>query len=55
VKPRSSRRARASSNGSPGSEEVARRAYEIYLSRNGAPGDPVSDWLTAEAELRQAK
>ena len=35
--------------------EIERRAYEIYLSRNGAPGDPVADWVQAERELRGAK
>ena len=35
----------------PTHEEIAFRAYEIYLERNGAPGDPRSDWLRAEAEL----
>lgn len=35
--------------------EIERRAYEIYLSRNRAPGDPVADWLQAERELRDAK
>jgi hypothetical protein len=35
--------------------EIERRAYEIYLSRNGTPGDPVADWLQAERELRDAK
>jgi hypothetical protein len=35
--------------------EIERRAYEIYLSRNGVPGDPVADWLQAEGELRAAK
>lgn len=28
------------------------RAYEIYLGRNGGPGDHVSDWNQAEQELR---
>ena len=28
--------------------EIAKIAYELYLMRNGAPGDPVSDWVTAE-------
>jgi hypothetical protein len=32
--------------------EIRQRAYEIYLSRNGAPGDAVADWLEAESELR---
>ena len=35
----------------PTQEEIALRAYHIYLERNGAPGDPHSDWLRAEAEL----
>jgi len=35
----------------PSSEEIALRAYHIYLERNGAPGDPHADWLRAEAEL----
>jgi len=33
---------------------VAQRAYEIFLARNGAPGDPVADWLQAEYELKSA-
>ena len=33
-------------------EEIRRRAYEIYLQRNGAPGDPHMDWLVAEREVR---
>lgn len=35
----------------PSSDDIALRAYEIYLSRNGAPGDPLADWLQAEQEL----
>jgi hypothetical protein len=27
---------------------IQMKAYEIYLQRNGAPGDPTEDWLTAE-------
>jgi hypothetical protein len=36
-------------------EEIARRAYEVYLERcqRGLPGTPDSDWTRAEAELRQ--
>ena len=33
---------------------IATRAYEIFKSRNGEPGDPISDWLQAEHELRTA-
>ena len=35
----------------PSQEDIALRAYQIYLERNGAPGDSRSDWLRAEAEL----
>ena len=38
----------------PTYEQIALRAYQIYLERNGAPGDPHSDWLRAEAELAAA-
>ncbi|MGA2511096.1 MAG: DUF2934 domain-containing protein [Candidatus Acidiferrales bacterium] len=30
---------------------MRQRAYEIYVSRNGAPGDEVQDWFQAEREL----
>jgi len=33
-------------------EEIRRRAYEIYLERRGAAGDPNQDWLRAEREIR---
>jgi hypothetical protein len=36
---------------SPAREEVALRAYEIYLERGGAPGNPLDDWTRAEREL----
>jgi hypothetical protein len=35
----------------PTPEQIRRRAYEIYVSRKGAPGDEVQDWLQAEREL----
>ena len=35
-----------------GEDRVRVRAYELYQKRNGAPGDPESDWYRAEAELR---
>lgn len=35
----------------PMPEQIRQRAYEIYVSRNGAPGDEVQDWLQAEREL----
>jgi hypothetical protein len=35
-------------------EAIAVRAYEIFLARHDADGDPVSDWLQAERELRES-
>jgi hypothetical protein len=35
----------------PTPEEIRQRAYEIYDSRHGAPGDELEDWLQAEREL----
>lgn len=40
---------------SPSDEEVRRRAHEVYLARNGGQGDAMSDWLTAERELRRQR
>src|SRR2546421_59650 len=34
----------------PTREEIARRAYEIAVSRGGAPGHEMEDWLRAEHE-----
>ena len=34
-------------------EEIALRAYHIYLERKGAPGNPFEDWKRAERELMQ--
>ncbi len=35
----------------PASEEIAARAYEIYLLRGSSHGNDIEDWLTAEREL----
>lgn len=32
-------------------EEIALRAYHIYLERGGAPGNALEDWTRAEREL----
>jgi hypothetical protein len=34
-------------------EEIRRRAYEIYLERDGHAGDALDDWLRAERELQK--
>ena len=39
----------------PTSDEIAVRAYHIYLERGGGDGDPLDDWLQAERELTQAE
>jgi Protein of unknown function (DUF2934) len=36
----------------PTNDEIALRAYHIYLERGSAPGDPMEDWLRAERELK---
>jgi hypothetical protein len=33
-------------------EQIARRAYEIFLARGGQGGSPEQDWFQAERELR---
>jgi hypothetical protein len=43
----------ASANCAPSGEEIRLRAYEIYLERNGLPGDELDDWLRAERELQE--
>ena len=35
----------------PTTEEIALRAYHIYLERGAAPGDALEDWTRAEREL----
>jgi Protein of unknown function (DUF2934) len=42
-----------SANHAPSHEEIRRRAYEIYLERDGLPGDELADWLRAERELQK--
>jgi hypothetical protein len=42
-----------SGNHAPSHEEIRRRAYEIYLERNGLAGDALDDWLRAERELQK--
>ncbi len=39
----------------PTEAEIRARAFEIYLSRNGAPGRDEADWLQAETELRASR
>jgi Protein of unknown function (DUF2934) len=41
------------SRGEPSHEEIAARAYELYLARGSLDGYSEEDWLIAEAELRR--
>jgi hypothetical protein len=43
----------ALANHAPSHEEIRRRAYEIYLERDGLAGDALDDWLRAERELQK--
>ena len=36
----------------PKHEEIASRAYELYLERGAEPGHATRDWLDAESELK---
>ncbi len=36
----------------PTPEEIARRAYELFLARGGAHGQEQQDWFQAERELK---
>ena len=41
----------ATQKSKPTQDQIAARAYEIYLERGATPGDPMQDWLRAEREL----
>jgi Protein of unknown function (DUF2934) len=41
----------AAQKSKPTQDQIAARAYEIYLERGATPGDPMQDWLRAEREL----
>jgi len=34
--------------------DIARRAYDLYLAHGCTPGHQLEDWLQAERELRQS-
>jgi hypothetical protein len=42
---------RAGSGPRPSQDEIARRAYELFLQRGSVRGQEFDDWLQAEAEL----
>ena len=38
----------------PTHEQIALRAYHIFLERGSTPGNPMEDWLRAERELMES-
>lgn len=36
-------------------EQIAERAYQIYLKRGFGPGDATSDWTEAERQLKAGR
>jgi hypothetical protein len=57
VAPANGRSAATSSvnRGEPTHDEIAARAFELYLARGSLDGYSEEDWLVAEAELRRGK
>ncbi len=45
------KKSRKAATAKPTYDEIALRAYHIYLERGCTPGDPMQDWLRAEMEL----
>ena len=43
----------ATRQGGPTREQIARRAYELFVARGGTHGYDIEDWLRAERELRR--
>ena len=39
----------------PAYEEIARRAYELFMERGGKPGQEQEDWLQAEKDLGEER
>ena len=45
----------STSSRSPSREEIARRAYELWIARGRTHGHDREDWVRAEQELRNRK
>jgi hypothetical protein len=48
-------RSTSATNNHPSHEDIAARAYQIYLERGGINGNDQDDWLQAERELSGRK
>ena len=53
VKAASTSKVAAAPTSEPTREQIAARAYELYLARGSLDGYHEEDWLLAEAELRR--
>ena len=42
-------------NGHFTSDEVAKKAYDLYLSRGGGHGADFDDWIEAEKQLKESQ
>jgi len=42
-------------NGHIPSSEVAKKAYDLYLSRGGGHGADFDDWIEAEKQLKESQ
>ena len=42
-------------NGHFTSDEVAKKAYDLYLSRGGGHGSDFDDWIEAEKQLKESQ
>jgi len=52
AKATSKKSATATAATEPSYDQIAKRAYELYLERGSVEGHHEEDWLLAEAELR---
>jgi len=52
--PASKSKRAATPKSEPTQDQIAARAYEIYLERGATSGDPMQDWLRAEREQAAA-
>jgi hypothetical protein len=50
--PEAQARNTATNRNGPTYEQIARRAYELFLARGGSHGHHEEDWLQAERELK---
>jgi hypothetical protein len=53
MKTASTAKTAAVSTAEPTHDEIAARAYELYLARGSVDGYNAEDWMLAEAELRR--